>query len=148
PPLDVMSVGGYPLPVQIACYRALFAGIVLVPLLQKGDLTVRPLMWLMALFFTVMNATFITAMALGTAANAILLQYSAPLWMYLAGVFLLGEKPERRNTISLILGLAGIAIIIAGGWTEGEPAVITIALASGLSYAGVLTCLRVLRGVS
>ncbi|MFO0965575.1 MAG: EamA family transporter [Gemmataceae bacterium] len=148
PALETLPVAGYPLPVQIACYRSLFAGLVLVPLVKKGDLTIRPLMWLMAFCFTIMNATFITAMALGTAANAILLQYTAPLWMYLAGIFLLGERAERRNTISLLVGLTGIAIIIAGGWTEGEPVVILVALASGVSYAGVLICLRVLRDVS
>jgi DME family drug/metabolite transporter len=148
PPLDAPTVAGYPLPVQMACYRALFAGLVLLPLVRRQEKQVRPLMWLMALCFAGMNATFISALALGTAANAILLQYSAPLWVYLAGIFLLGERAERRSTISLIIGLSGIAIIVAGGWTEGDLAVIALALASGVLYAGVLICLRVLRGVS
>lgn len=148
PPLEPLEVGGYPLPVHIACYRALFAGLVWLPFLRPAEIEIRPLMWLMALAFAAMNATFVTAMALGTAANAILLQYSAPLWMYLMSVFLLGEKTERRNTISLLLGLSGIAIIVVGGWTQGELMVITVALLSGVTYAGVLICLRVLRGLS
>lgn len=148
PPLDTVDYAGYPLPVQIACYRALFAGIALLPLLRRADVQVRPLMWLMAFCFALMNATFISALALGTAANAILLQYSAPLWMYLASVFLLGEKATPRNTISLLIGLTGIGIIVVGGWTQGEMVVITIGLTSGLAYAAVLICLRVLRGVS
>jgi DME family drug/metabolite transporter len=87
-------------------------------------------------------------MALGTSANAILLQYSAPLWLYLASIFLLGEPADRRSTLSLFIGLAGIAVIVVGGWTQGELVVILIALGSGLTYAGVLICLRVLRDVS
>lgn len=148
PGMEPLEYGGYPFPVQIACYRALFAGIVLLPLLRKGEIQVRPLMWFMAFCFAAMNISFISAMALGTAANAILLQYSAPLWLYLASVFLLGEPANRRNTLSLGIGLTGIAIIIVGGWTQGELVVVGIALFSGLAYAGVLICLRILREVS
>ena len=148
PPLDTFQLGGYHLPVQIACYRTLFAGLILLPTLRRRDLVFRPMMIWMALSFAVMNALFITALALGTSANAILLQYSAPLWMYLAAIFLLGETPDRRGTITLALGLAGIAIIVLGGWGDGDPAIVMIALGSGFAYAGVLLGLRVLRGVS
>lgn len=145
PPLDTYVLAGYRLPLQIACYRTLFAGLVLVPTLRPRDITLRSTMILMALFFTLMNATFISAMALGTAANAILLQYSAPLWVYLAGILWLGEKPDWRSTVAMWAGLAGIGIIVAGGWTEGDLGVIVIALVSGLAYGGVLVCLRILR---
>ena len=118
--IDPYLWAGYRLPLQIACYRTLFAGLVLVPTLRPRDMTFRWLMVVMALLFTTMNATFITAMALGTAANAILLQYSAPLWVYLAGIFWLGEKPDWRSTLAMWLGLVGIGIIVAGGWNEGD----------------------------
>jgi drug/metabolite transporter, DME family len=121
---------------------------VLVPTLKRRDLTVRPLMIVMAIIFAVMNATFITAMALGTAANAILLQYSAPLWLYLVSIFWMGETSDWRGVISLFVGLTGVGIIIAGGWEEGELAVIAIGLLSGFTYAGVVLCLRLLRGLS
>jgi drug/metabolite transporter, DME family len=135
-------------PVHIACWRALFAGMVLLAAVRPRDIELRPLMFFMAGCFAVMNLTYITAQALGTAANAILLQYSAPLWMYLAAVFLLGERADRRSTIALVLGMLGIAVIVGGGWSEGEMLVMVIGLASGLSYAAVLVCLRALRGLS
>ena len=105
------------------------------------------MMLAMVLCFALMNATFISAQALGTAANAILLQNSAPLWMYLAAIFWLGDAPDRRGTISLFVGLVGIGIIVAGGWTEGELLVVGIGLASGFTYAGVILGLRILRDV-
>jgi drug/metabolite transporter (DMT)-like permease len=105
-------------------------------------------MVVMALSFAAMNALFVTALAQGTAANAILLQYTAPMWMYLASVFLLGEKADRTSTIALLLGLCGVAVIIVGGWDGGQLATIVIALGSGVTYAGVLICLRALRGLS
>src|ERR1017187_2530979 len=101
PKLATWLVAGRNVPIQIAFYRALFAGLVLVPTLRRGDIQFKPMMLAMVFCFALMNATYITAQALGTAANAILLQNSAPLWMYLAAIFWLGEKPDRRGTISL-----------------------------------------------
>jgi drug/metabolite transporter (DMT)-like permease len=135
-------------PLQIAFYRALFAGLVLVPLLRRHDLSFRPMMVPMAACFAVMNATFVSALALGTAANAILLQYTAPMWMFLASVWLLGERADRRSLAALAVGLAGVAILVAGGWQEAQLFVVGIGLGSGVTYAGVVICLRVLRDVS
>ncbi len=136
PPVDAL---------QIAFYRVFFAGLVLVPTLRPRDISFRPLMVVMALCFAAMNGLFVTAMAEGTAANAILLQYSAPMWMYLASVFWLGEKADRRSIIALVIGLFGIAVIVVGGWEGRQLSTILIALGSGVTYAGVLIFLRILR---
>jgi drug/metabolite transporter (DMT)-like permease len=148
PAIEAVTIGATSYPVQIAFYRALFAGIVLLATVRPSEIRIRPMMWGMALCFAVMNLTFISAQALGKAANAILLQYSAPLWMYLAAVFWLGEKPDRRSTITLVIGMTGIAIIIVGGGLEGSLLVMAIGLASGVTYAGVLIFLRALRNLS
>src|SRR5207302_502258 len=50
-------------PLQIAFYRALFAGLVLLPLLRRNDVSFRPLMLGMTGCFAVMNATFVSALA-------------------------------------------------------------------------------------
>src|SRR5947209_10767538 len=44
PVLDTWAIGTYRLPVQIACYRVLFAGLVLLPTLRRRDITFRPAM--------------------------------------------------------------------------------------------------------
>jgi drug/metabolite transporter (DMT)-like permease len=135
-------------PLQIAFWRVLFAGLVLLPLLRRRDLSWRPALLGMAGCFALMNGLFVSAMALGTAANAILLQYTAPLWMYLASVWLLGEVADRRNTVALVIGLAGMAVIVAGGWHDAQLNVVAIALGSGVTYAGVMVYLRLLRDAS
>jgi drug/metabolite transporter (DMT)-like permease len=135
-------------PLQIAFWRVLFAALVLLPLLRRRDLSWRPALLGMAACFAVMNALFVSAMALGTAATAILLQYTAPMWMYLASVWLLGEAADRRSSVALVIGLAGIAVIVAGGWRDAQLGVVAIALGSGLAYAGVMVYLRLLRDAS
>lgn len=132
----------------IAFYRVLFAGLVLVPTLRRCDLSFRPGMLLMVASFAAMNGLYVRAMAEGSAANAVLLQYTAPMWMYGASVWLLGEPADRRGTIALGVGLCGIAVIVAGGWQATQLPVIALALGSGLAYAGVLIGLRVLRAAS
>jgi drug/metabolite transporter (DMT)-like permease len=135
-------------PLLIATYRVLFAGLIFVPFLRRRDLTYSPWMIFTALSFALMNATYISAVATGSAASAILLQNSAPLWLYLVGVFALGEKTSLRGAISLLLGLTGIAIIVAGGWHDARLTPALLALASGVFYAGILTGLRLLRAHS
>jgi drug/metabolite transporter (DMT)-like permease len=130
---------------QIAFYRALFAGLALVPLLRPRDVSFKPMMLPMAVSFALMNATFVSALAEGTAANAIILQYTAPMWMFLASVWFLGERADYRNLAALGIGMIGIVVIVVGGWHEGELRVVGLGLGSGVAYAGVVIFIRVLR---
>lgn len=135
---------------QIAFYRAFFAGLVFLPLLRRRDLTFRPIMLLMIGFFAAMNALYVSAMVLGPAANAILLQNTAPFWVYLVCVFGLGKRHDRRTFQSLLIGMAGIGVIVAHGMTGqrigGDQVAITaMAIGSSMMYAGVIICLRQLK---
>jgi drug/metabolite transporter (DMT)-like permease len=92
-------------------------------------------------------------MALGPAANAILLQYTAPLWLFLVGVCLLGEPADRRGVVSLVIGLLGIAVIVMGGLAaqsggDSQLLILLLGLGSGATYAGVLLGLRAQRNAS
>ena len=135
-------------PLSIAFWRVVFAAGVFLPMVRRRDLTFRPALWLTGLSFALMNALFVSAMALGSSANTILLQYTAPMWVYLICVGVLREPAERRGTITLLIGLAGIGVLLAGGWTGSQLPALALALGSGLTYAFVMIGLRVQRGVS
>src|SRR5262249_19598303 len=51
PPIAALHWDGKDYPVQLACYRALFAGLVLLTMLRRADLSFRPLMIVMAVCF-------------------------------------------------------------------------------------------------
>jgi drug/metabolite transporter (DMT)-like permease len=129
----------------IAFYRAFFAGLLVLPTLRRSAISFRPAMAGMITVFAAMNITFILALTRGKAANAILLQYTAPLWIYLAGIAWLGERPSSRGWVSLVIGLVGIGVLMMGGKEEADLPVITLGLASGFFYGGVVVFLRVLR---
>jgi DME family drug/metabolite transporter len=129
----------------IAFYRAFFAGVFLLPTLRRRSISFRPAMAAMVGCFAAMNITFVLALTGGKAANAILLQYTAPLWIYLAGIAWMGERPSGRGWTSLFIGLLGIGVLMLGGQHEADLPIIGLGLASGFFYAGVVVFLRVLR---
>ena len=133
---------------HIAFYRVFFAGLLLVPTLRRRDISFRLPMLFAAICFAVMNIVFILSMTMGDVASAMFLQYTAPVWMYLGCVYLLGEKPDRRSFVAVLIALVGIATIVIGGWRVDQLFAMALGLASGVTYAGVLLGIRVLRNSS
>jgi drug/metabolite transporter (DMT)-like permease len=132
-------------PMQLAFFRALFAGLFLLPFVRSRQVRWQPLMPAMVGCFALMNALFVSALALGPAANAILLQNTAPFFVYIVTVFFLGEKSDNRSLIALCLGMVGMVVIV-GGSGLGERVDITLmAVGSGLTYGCVILFLRSMR---
>ena len=138
---------------QIACYRGLFGGLAMLLLVRRADVRFRPMMLGMTAVFALMSGLYMSALALGPAANAIFLQNTAPIWVYLFAVFVLGERADRRGWQAVLLGGLGAIVIVAGNWPRNLPAdeeqtqvaLLLMGLGSGLTYAVVMVFLRVLR---
>lgn len=140
-------------PLQIAFYRGLFGGLFMLLLVRHGQFTFTPVMVPMVVLFTVMSGLYLSALGLGAAANAIFLQNTAPVWVYLFAVLILGESGDRRGWQSVFFAAAGAAVIVAGGWPASstpdqerkEIVVLLMGVGSGVVYAVVVLFLRVLR---
>ncbi len=130
----------------VACYRVLFAALVIAPFIRWREIRFRPALIGMALSYASMNVLYVTALTRTTAAAAIFLQYTSTAWAFLFGVLLLGEQGDRGSRVALIFAMCGIAWIIASEWNGEHLTGNLCALASGLSYSGVVIGLRVLRG--
>lgn len=138
-------------PLQIAFYRSLFAGTALVVLLKRADVRVRPIMLAMVVCFATMSGLYLSALSLGPAANAILLQNTAPVWICLFAWAFLGERTDQKTWLSVGIAMIGGTIIVVGnssGSGAAEPAILLMAAGSGVAYAGVILFLRFLRGES
>jgi drug/metabolite transporter, DME family len=90
---------------------------------------------------------FVVANSLTTAANAIFLQSAAPLWIVLLGPWLVQERPQRRDLVTLLgvgLGMALFFFAPAEAQaTAPEPRLGDwFAIASGVSYALLLLGMR------
>jgi drug/metabolite transporter (DMT)-like permease len=124
---------------QLAAWRSLSAGVVLVPLVRPRSLTLTRPAVLTAAAFTAMSALYVKALVEGPAANAIWLQYTAPLWVAVAAALGLGEGGDRRG---LLLVLAGLVVILVGGWQGGQTEQVLCGLGAGVFYALVMIGLR------
>jgi drug/metabolite transporter (DMT)-like permease len=129
----------------LACYRTLFAALVLLPFVRRAQVRWRPMLVPTALSFALMNLLFVTAMTRTTAAAAIFLQYTATVWAAVIGVWLLRERLDRGSVVALVCAVAGIAWIVSAESRSDHVTGNLIALGSGAAYAGVVLGLRVLR---
>jgi drug/metabolite transporter (DMT)-like permease len=129
----------------LAFWRALFAAVILVPLVRKPKWH-WALVPMVALFVT-MNYVYLSALVYTTAANSIWLQNTAPVWVFLAGVFALGEKASPRDWLLLVFCTLGVGLILFFEVQGQQMKGIVFGLLAGITYGGVILALRYLRDV-
>jgi drug/metabolite transporter (DMT)-like permease len=71
-----------------------------------------------------------------TTSRVAVLAYTMPIWAILLAWVFLAERPNRVQTIALMLCIAGLAILIYPLTTNGIPIGIVLALAVGVCWAG------------
>lgn len=143
-------------PIQIAFWRGLFAGLSLLPLIRWRDVRFRAPMAAMMLCFAAMSGLYVSALVLGNAANAIFLQNTAPVWVYLIGVYLLSHPRDPRTFRAMGLAMVGALVIVVGNWPRGltgdkldtEIEILLMAVGSGFMYALVVLFLNHLKNES
>lgn len=91
--------------------------------------------WRAACALAATTGLFVVANKLTTAANAILIQYSAPIWVALFGAWFLGEPARRRDWLTIAAVLVGIALFFFDQLTLDHVAGNLVALASGVAFA-------------
>jgi drug/metabolite transporter (DMT)-like permease len=77
-----------------------------------------------------------------TAANAILIQYSAPVWIALLGSWFVGERATRLDWVTIGLVLSGITLFFFEQLTFDHVAGNLVALAAGVAFAFSAMSLR------
>ena len=80
---------------------------------------------------------YCAANKLTTAANAIVLQFTAPIFVILLMWFIKKEKPRRLDVIACLVVFAGILCFFIDGLLVGNMLGNFIAVLSGVCYAGV-----------
>jgi drug/metabolite transporter (DMT)-like permease len=97
------------------------------------------------LAYAVTMIAFVWANKLTTSANAILLQYTAPIWAALLGWCLLGEKPRWFHWGALALVLGGLLLFFREDFKTGGHSSLRgdmVALGSGLFFGANSVFLR------
>lgn len=95
-----------------------------------------------AIAYAACTITFCSATKLTTAANAILLQYTAPVWIALFGAWFLGERATRSDWITIGVVLAGMGLFFAEGLEMSNFLGNALAVLSGVCFAAMTIALR------
>lgn len=85
---------------------------------------------------------FVTANKLTTSANAILLQFTAPIWVALFSSWFLKEKPQNSDWITIILVMFGMLLLFIGDLRSGNIVGNFVAILSGIAMAGMVIFLK------
>ena len=83
------------------------------------------------------NTLFTVANKLTTAANTIVLQFTAPIFVILLSVVFWKKRPQKLDLIACGVVLVGVLCFFVDSLEAGGMAGNILALLSGLSYAGV-----------
>jgi len=130
---------------SITFFRCLFAGLLLAPLVRgqrfpkAGDMAVS------IVLFALLLGLYVGATKETTAANAIFLQYTAPLYVIAFGPWLLGERLRSREALPFAVCIAGIAVLFIGNQGSGDLGGMLLGAGSGFFYGLFLLWLRRVR---
>ncbi len=83
------------------------------------------------------NILFCIANKMTTSANAIVLQFTAPIFVLLLSVLIWKKKPKKPDLITCAIVLAGVVCFFLDALEMGGMVGNLLALISGLTYAGV-----------
>ncbi|HEU4758413.1 MAG TPA: EamA family transporter, partial [Dehalococcoidia bacterium] len=129
---------------SITVYRCLFAALWLAPLV-RGRRFPRPLDMAVAVaLFASLLGLYVGATKATTAANAIFLQYTAPVYVIALGPWFLRERLAGRDLAAIAVCLGGVGVLFAGN-RGGDTGGLLMGLGSGAFYGLFLLWLRRLR---
>lgn len=135
-------------PLTIVFYRSLFAALFFAFFVRKTAVMPRVPVLVSVISYTAAISAFVAANKITTAANAIVLQYTAPMFVFAIVHCLFREKIAALSWISLLIGMLGIAVICAGSAGQPDAAGVAIALLSGMLFAIYMVSLRFLKDIN
>ena len=134
-------------PLQLSTFRSVFAALFLVWYLLRVErvsiLTKRSLPFFWCALGTALNShVVVLSMRSSTAAHAVLLLYTAPIWVVAITAMLFRRMPSLRDAISIAGVVGGLGIFFSDQLTQPSAIGLGLGLLSGFLYAVVILALR------
>jgi drug/metabolite transporter (DMT)-like permease len=132
---------------QVASFRSAIAAIAILCMLRGARRLPDRATWLVGAVYAATMVLFVVANKLTTAANAIYLQGTAPLYILLVAPLVLREPVRRADLVFMVALALGLGAFFMGQdvatGTAPNPALGNLAaLSSGLTWAGTVMGLR------
>jgi drug/metabolite transporter (DMT)-like permease len=122
--------------------RSLFAAITVAVFTYKKGLKLDGFTFLSALMYAGTLSCFVYANKTTTAANAIFLQYTAPIYILIFAPLILKESFRRSDLLTVILCIVGMSLFFVGKIETTGMTGKLVALASGVFFGFYFILLR------
>lgn len=136
-PLSSMTIAGA---------RSAIAALVILAWIRRPQPTWSAAQIGSILCYMLTVVLFVMATKLTTAANAILLQYTAPVWVALLSALITKERLTRVDIIAVAAVLVGMVVFFLDRVDAGTMVGNIVAIASGVAFAGVALFMRKQQG--
>jgi drug/metabolite transporter (DMT)-like permease len=127
---------------QICFLRSIWAALVFIVIFKKKIFYANFFTFINALLYIGVLILFVSATKITTAANAIFLQYTAPIYVLIFEPIINKTKYEKANIITIVVCFAGMSLFFIGKITPGDMWGNTLGLLSGIALAGFLLGMR------
>ncbi len=129
-------------PFALAGMRSLIGGLLVLAVLRKPRFTWSFAQIAAAVCYAGCMVGFVAANKLTAAANAIMLQYTAPVYAAVMGWIFLREKASAVDWITIAVVLGGMVLFFLDKLSTGGMTGNIIAIVSGVFFAGAMVALR------
>jgi DME family drug/metabolite transporter len=136
--IKLISLDAY----QLSFYRSIFSALTFVILFRRKVFVFNTAVLLNGLFYAGILILFVVATKLTTAANAIFLQYTAPIYVLIFEPLILKTKLKAINVISVIISFIGMTLFFVGEISPSHLEGNLVALLSGICFAAFLIGIR------
>ena len=127
---------------ELSFYRSLFAVITVAIVTRKEGFGLNRITALASTLYAVLLVLFVLATKQTTAANAIFLQYTAPVYLLILEPILYKERFRFRDLITVVICVGGMTLFFVGQLRPQDVSGNLLALASGLCFALYFLLLR------
>ncbi len=127
---------------QLSGIRSIFAAATFFAIYRSKCFHFNLLILISGICYSGILILFVLATKMTTAANAIFLQYTAPIYVLLLEPLLLKTKLRRINVLTIIITFIGMGLFFIGKVSAGNMLGNILALLSGVAFAGFLLSMR------
>src|SRR5882724_1031403 len=127
---------------ELSFGRSLLAAITIAIFTRKEGFGINPISAVTSILYAALLILFVLATKLTTAANAIFLQYTAPVYVLILEPIFYKEKFRKRDLLTVTVCLAGMSLFFVGKLRPQDVTGNLVALCSGVCFAFYFLLLR------
>src|SRR5256714_4899453 len=127
---------------ELSFGRSLLAAVTIAIFTRKEGFGINPISAVTSILYAALLILFVLATKLTTAANAIFLQYTAPVYVLILEPLFYKEKFRGRDFVTVATCIAGMSLFFVGKLRPQDVTGNLFALASGVCFALFFLLLR------